>query len=455
MICRIGAAILLLPVLAASPAPGAVRAEAVDGLTLGRLEPVLPEGEPHGLVFLLSGEEGLAPELRDAAARLAQALGVLVTPVDLPSFLARRADATRAEGRDCLYLVGDIEEASRRIQAQAGLQHYLTPIVAGTGTGAAAAYAALAQSPAATLDGAASDDFATRIATAMPLCGRAPPSPAAEGGFAYGPSPEPLPGWWRVAVPVGETAARGFVAAVAGEEKAVVEVREGSDLATRLALLLRPAIEAARARVATVAGLPLVELPVAERGRYLAVLYSGDGGWRDIDKDIARRLQAKGVPVVGVDALRYFWSEKTPERVASDLALVLDHYRAAWNRPEVALIGYSFGANILPFAYNRLPDEQKRHVRRLALLALYPSADFEIHVTGWLGVDEHEGSRPTLPELRSIPQGLIQCFYGEEEDDPLCARPELEGAGRIKTGGGHHFDGNYERLADAILAGLP
>ena len=49
----------------------------------------------------------------------------------------------------------------------------------------------------------------------------------------------------------------------------------------------------------------------------MAVIYSGDGGWRDIDKDIAGALQEKGIPVVGVDSLRYFWSEKTPDQVAA------------------------------------------------------------------------------------------------------------------------------------------
>lgn len=450
------AASLLLLALAAGAPFAAAQARTVDGLTLGQLELAEPEGEPRGLVFLLSGEDGLTPELRAAAEELAQSLGVIVAPVDLPALLGRLQAQAEQEGGDCLYLVGDIEEASRRIQATGGRGRYLTPIVAGTGMGAAAAYAALAQSPAATLDGVASDGFATRVASGKPLCGEAPANPAPEGGFVYGPSREPLPGWWRVAVPPGGAGeARAFVAATAGgEEKEVVEVPAGSGLAARLTLLLRPPIEAAQSASRAVADLPLVELPAQGEGRYLAVIYSGDGGWRDIDKDIAGRLQAQGVPVVGVDSLRYFWSEKTPEQVAADLALVLDHYREAWGRPDVALIGYSFGADILPFAYNRLPPEQKSHVRRLALLALSESADFEIHVTGWLGVNEHEGSRPTLPEIGAIPRGLIQCFYGEEEEDALCARPELDGAVRVKTGGGHHFDGDYERLADAILAGL-
>ncbi|MEK0082234.1 virulence factor family protein [Benzoatithermus flavus] len=457
MVRLVGAAVVLLLALVAGASLAPARARTVDGLNLGHLELIEPEGEPRGLVFLLSDADGLTPGLEAAATKLAGELGVIVAPVDLPGSLRRLEAEAESDGSECLYLVGDIEEASQRIQAQGKRERYLTPIVAGTGAGAAVAYVALAQSPDATIDGAASDGFSTRIVTQKPFCGEAPPHPAAEGGFAYGPSERPLPGWWRVAVPPEDaTAARSFAAAVASnQEKTVLEASAGSDLAARLVLLLRPPVEAAQAESQTVADLPLVELPVAGKGRYMAVIYSGDGGWRDIDKDIAGRLQASGIPVVGVDSLRYFWSAKTPEQVGSDLALILDHYREAWGRPDVVLAGYSFGADILPFAYNRLPPDQKQHVRRLSLLGVSSSADFEIHVTGWLGVNEHEGSLPTLPELRAIPHGLIQCFYGEEEEDPVCARPELADTQLVKTGGGHHFDGNYEKLADEILAGLP
>jgi type IV secretory pathway VirJ component len=47
----------------------------------------------------------------------------------------------------------------------------------------------------------------------------------------------------------------------------------------------------------------------------------------------------------------------------------------------------------------------------------------------------------------------IQCFYGEEEKDSICPSAELAGIEVIKTKGGHHFDGDYRRLAEIILNG--
>jgi type IV secretory pathway VirJ component len=349
--------------------------------------------------------------------------------------------------------VRDIEATSQRIQALGDRTRYRSPILAGTGMGAAVAYAALAQAPAATLAGAASDGFTTRIATQKPLCTEAPYAPAAEGGFSYGP--HPLPGWWRVAPAPDElAAAREFAAAVGLGADAIVAPPAGGDLAERLVALLADKIAAEPAPSSTLEDLPLVELPTAAAGALMAVIYSGDGGWRDIDKQIGGYLQDKGLPVVGVDSLRYFWSAKTPEQVAADLASILDHYQEAWRRPQALLIGYSFGADILPFAYNRLPDALQEGVRRLSLLALSRTADFEIHVAGWLGLESDAGALPTAPELRRLPVRRVQCFYGEEEEDSACMMPELDGAERVRTKGGHHFDGDYEAIAQAILRGV-
>ena len=66
------------------------------------------------------------------------------------------------------------------------------------------------------------------------------------------------------------------------------------------------------AMMAGIAKLPLIELPAEPRGPLLAIVLSGDGGWRDLDKTIAETLQSDGVSVVGWDCLSYFWSRKSP-----------------------------------------------------------------------------------------------------------------------------------------------
>ena len=62
-----------------------------------------------------------------------------------------------------------------------------------------------------------------------------------------------------------------------------------------------------------VSRLPLVELP-ASHPRGLAIILSGDGGWRDLDKTIGEQLSSEGISVVGWDCLRYFWRHKSHSR---------------------------------------------------------------------------------------------------------------------------------------------
>jgi type IV secretory pathway VirJ component len=433
--------LMLLVTAATDPAAG----RAIDAGRLGSLPLVLPDGEPQGVVFLFSDRAGWNAEL-DRAAQTLSGIGAAVLEVDLPAYLASLG---RSDDRDCHYLISEVEETSKRLQRELGLERYLSPILAGTGMGAALAYAALAQAPAATVAGAASDGLVTALATKLPLCPGAPSS-AAASGFDYGPKAD-LPGWWRIAVsPQQKAAAERFVAGIA--QARLVEVPAGAGLDARLAALLaEPPAQAHES--ASLQELPLVELPAGGPSDLMAVFYSGDGGWRDLDKQIGGILAEHGIATVGVDSLRYFWREKSPQEVADDLAAILRHYRALWGRKQVILLGYSFGAGILPFAVNRLPPAERAMIRQISLLGLEKQAPFEFHLTTWLGVGGSADARPVLPEIAKLDPALVQCFYGADEEDSACTAPEFDRAERIETAGGHHFDGDYAALAAKIIAG--
>jgi type IV secretory pathway VirJ component len=430
---------LVLAMVATGTAAGRV----IDAGRLGSLPLVLPDGQVQEIVFLFSDLTGWHADLDRAADRLS-GIGAAVLEVDLPGYIARLSES---DDQDCHYLISEVEGTSKRLQRELGLSHYKSPILAGTGMGAALAYAALAQAPAATVAGAASDGLATELDTRLPLCPGAPSTPAPTG-FEYGPKAE-LPGWWRIAIPPSQKAqAERFVADIAQAE--LVEVPEGAGFDERVVQLLAEPLEKDDVDV-SLQGLPLVELPASEPGDLLAVFYSGDGGWRDLDKQIGGILAAEGIATIGVDSLRYFWREKTPQQTADDLTAILRHYRSAWDRKDAILLGYSFGAGILPFAVNRLPPSERATIRQISLLGLEKLAPFEFHLTEWLGAGNGD-ARPVLPEIEKLDPALIQCFYGAE-DETACTAPEFDRAERIETAGGHHFDGDYAALAERIMAG--
>jgi type IV secretory pathway VirJ component len=405
----------------------------------GRVSIHQPTGEgAAGLFFLFSDRDGWNAAL-DRTARALARESAAVVGVDLPQYLRGLA----ASDDECHYLISEVEDLSKRVQRELGFAGYRTPVLAGIGAGGTLAYAALAQSPAATVAGAISVDPASALGTTFPLCAGAPSRPATGGGFRYGSTPT-LPGWWEVSP---AEAGPALLDATATPPQGT-----GAPVA-RLLDLARSALARESSSATSLADLPLVELPSDRPSPFFAVIYSGDGGWRDIDKEIGETLAESGVPVVGVDSLRYFWTEKTPDRLASDLTLILSHYSAAWQRPAAILVGYSFGAGILPFAFNRLPPAERARIALVALLGVEHRASFEFDVTGWLGGEPAPDAPAVLPELKRFPPGLVQCFFGEEEEDTVCRDPALQGAEIVRTTGGHHFDGDYESLAERILDG--
>jgi len=422
----------------------------IDGGRFGTVRLSEPEGEMRGLVMLFSDHEAPAGT-DDAAAAKLSAAGALVVEIDTDRYIANLA----AEPDKCFNLGGDIEGLSRQLQRDRAYPTYRSPVLAGIGLGGGFAEVALSQVPAATYAGAVSIDPAAAIPTERPLCSHAP-FRAAPGGYSYGPHPD-LQGFWAVGLTdAASRSTRDHLARMVkgGTHVQTEDLKDKPVSGALLAELVLARLDKPEADATGLSALPLTELAADKPSDLMAIVISGDGGWRDLDKAIAENLQQAGVPTVGWDSLRYFWSEKTPEETAHALSQIMKAYMAKWHARRVALVGYSFGADILPFAYNRLPADMRSHVALMSLLGLEPKADFEITVGGWLGAAPSEAALPIKPEIAKVPPALVQCFYGIDEDDTMCPELEASGVEQIKTGGGHHFDGDYAALAQRILAGL-
>jgi type IV secretory pathway VirJ component len=200
----------------------------------------------------------------------------------------------------------------------------------------------------------------------------------------------------------------------------------------------------------------LIEMvPRQKKSDTFVIILSGDGGWRDLDRSIGRILRDRGVPVLGFDCLNWFWKRRSPEEVAAELDRVIALYAGRWNCSKVALVGYSFGADVLPFAWNRMAAENKARVVLISLLAFARDAAFEIKIGDFLGM-RRPTAIPTLPEIPGLDPAMVQCTYGvEEEKDTACTLFKDTPAQVIRTAGSHHFDENYAALAERILARLP
>lgn len=219
--------------------------------------------------------------------------------------------------------------------------------------------------------------------------------------------------------------------------------------ATLAAAVAASAFTAAFARSTPSWSGPVV-VPSTRAGDTLAVLYSGDGGWGALDQKVARRLADSGVPTLGVNSLAYFHTDRTADSVAADLADSVRAYERQWGRSKVVLIGYSFGADALPAIIPRLPDDVRAQVGRVVLIGTGPAGDLRFHPASWLNLAPRD-SFPVAPAIAALKDVKITCVYGDKERRDICPALPDDNVVKVRLPGGHHFNGDYATLGEAVL----
>jgi type IV secretory pathway VirJ component len=455
---------LLLLALVAGALTVSCARTATEVLSHGRFKSVTvyhPAGNVQEVVLLLSGDGGWQPDT-DRIARVLQAQGALVLGLDEPALLA----SFTQEHSPCFFADGDLENLSHYVQAYYRLPTYITPVLAGYSSGATLAYATAAQAPPGLFAGVLTLGFTSDYETTKPFC-------KGEGvhferrpdgkGLKLLPDPQLALRWVDVhgaadsVCPAAAAAAfthairNAQISLISGVEHDFADPHQWStQLHAALDIVSAGARSARPVAPLSLKDLPLVEVPVAGTGNddLFAVLLSGDGGWAGLDQEVARALSVSGLPVVGWDTLRYFWTARTPEGLAHDLHRTLDYYASAWHRHRALLIGYSQGADVLPFAVNRLPPATRSMILTTTLLGLGRNAAFEFHLSNWVGP---AAGLPILPEYQKLSRATTLCVFGAGDKDSLCADFPPGTAGTLGLPGGHHFDGDYDALANLVL----
>lgn len=412
----------------------------------------MPTGSSH-VILVISGTDGWNDRLDQFATKLAHS-ECTVIGIDANKFLERLQTKIG-------YPAGDLETLSQSVQKTISVSSYVTPVLIGFQTGGAIAYASLAEAPKTTFLGGISIDFCPTLHLTKPFY------KGNDFDFKKGRKPNEyqiLPGTklnsrWIVLqnsnfADCKITDINRFVSHVSRAE--FTEIPSGgfdSVFQKHFAdLVASQKKKSATVTSASLSGLPLVEVPSKSgAGDTMAVIVTGDGGWASIDRDIGNTLAAKGIPVVGLNSLQYFWNRKTPETAGSDLANIIRYYMAAWKRHQVILIGYSYGAEVLPYMATHLPPEVLTRVRTVALLGPGLKADFEFKPTSWLNISG-ENALPVHPEIEKLKNSCVLCIYSAKDaKDSACSGLDRKLFHAVPLAGGHHFEGNYRELADMIV----
>jgi type IV secretory pathway VirJ component len=457
----------------AAPAAHPARAQApadppystsLPSARFGLVTVYLPEGTPRSVAIFLSGDGGWELGVIGMARALA-GMGAVVIGADIRHYLGSLKRAAARADAPCQSLAVDFEALSHQVQKEIGMSEYQVPVLVGYSSGATVVYAALVQSPPGTFAGALSLGFcADQDFGGAALC------PGT--GLHYTPNAQ-----HELVLSPAASLKQPWIA-LQGQQDQVCSAPAAEEFGAHLPLAQvvklplvghgfgvernwMPQFRAAYARLATPAAaaagrapdigdLPLTEVGAGGSAAEFALLLTGDGGWAGLDQELAARLAASGVPTVGLNSLKYFWSARTPAGTSADVARVLRHYLRVWNKQRVLLIGYSFGADVAPFVFNRLPPELRARVASVSLLGIDATASFEVRISEWVGSDA--GGAPTRPEVAALSGVPVLCIYGAGESDSICPGLSASAVTRLELGTGHHFSGEYAQLADRILA---
>jgi type IV secretory pathway VirJ component len=201
-----------------------------------------------------------------------------------------------------------------------------------------------------------------------------------------------------------------------------------------------------------VKNLPLVitNTKLQNKDAPVALIISGDGGWYSFEQSIADKLANQGIPTIGLDSKKYFWNRRTPDRTASDMIKALNFYSKEWGRERYLLIGYSLGAEIIPFITSRLPGEMKTKVTLTVLLSPETNTDFEIHVSNMLGIGNRQNTFQVMDEIVKSQVVPTLIILGEGEKTQV---PELLAGTAVKIEkipGNHHYKNNSTLIVQTM-----
>ena len=212
--------------------------------------------------------------------------------------------------------------------------------------------------------------------------------------------------------------------------------------------------------------------PPAGKGDVLTILYSGDGGWADLDKQLGTVFAERGIPVLGINSFKYFWRDRSPDVAAQQLDALIATSLAKYHKQRIWLVGFSFGADALPSLIDRLPASTRARITQLVLLSPSRDVTFEIQFEGYMMAQgrikafvktiaekfnqvPHYAALPRVVALHD--QFPVACYYGlDEEGDSLCTQAGLPAWVKVDgRPGGHHFKEGYVALATELITDLP
>lgn len=186
--------------------------------------------------------------------------------------------------------------------------------------------------------------------------------------------------------------------------------------------------------------LPVILYPSEDlTSKKLIFIFSGDGGWLDFEDELATQYSVQGFHTIGFNSRNYFWTKRTPEELTAHIMLLIRTYSRLYKTNKIYLCGYSFGADIVPFIYNRLPLRAKRRVISLQMLSPFASSDFMVHTADLLNIAGDNKVYKVQPEVEKVTIPVF-CYYGTDEKPKPLSEIRRSNFNLIQVPGDHRYE---------------
>lgn len=178
---------------------------------------------------------------------------------------------------------------------------------------------------------------------------------------------------------------------------------------------------------------------------------SGDGGFNSFSSSYCELLGKEGYTVGAVNSKSFFWDKKSADQIAKQLTKSVEQLLDGRKNQHVYFVGYSFGADVIPFVVNKLTADWKKRLQAVALIEPSTSTDLEIHVSDLLGRSNIKRSMDVVAEINKMIGIKTAIVLGEDESDFPIKNIRLANLQTIFLKGNHHFNGNALELVKATV----
>ncbi len=182
----------------------------------------------------------------------------------------------------------------------------------------------------------------------------------------------------------------------------------------------------------------------------LVFYISGDGGMNKFSTRLCADINTGGYQVTAMDARSYFWHKKSPEETVADISRYIEKELPLFSTQHFVLVGYSFGADVMPFVVNKLPAALKSKLISVVLLSPSVSTDFEIHLADLFG-GSAKRSMEVLPAINAMQIPKAAIIFGSDEPGYGKGRLTLRNGVVVTIHGNHHYDGDIQRVASIVM----